>query len=153
MRLCGGAGCQAKIPEDVRYCPACTAERGKPVVSDGIKEHGVSDRVRYAFLYASERWKRNVQPRAMREHPQCARCAALTDLIDHIVPAGEAIRQAQASGLYPFNKWAGFYFTTNLQGLCYRCHGIKTIEDKIHVGPWPDAVKKEQAKPRKVYSF
>lgn len=152
MKLCGG--CQTAIPEDARYCPACTAERGKPVVSDGIREHGVTDRVRYAFLYASERWKRNVQPKALKACPMCARCAIkVSTLVDHIVPAGEAIRQAQESGLYALSKFAGFYFTTNLQGLCNKCHGIKTIEDKIHVGPWPDVVAKEQAKPRKVYSF
>lgn len=154
MRLCSGAGCGRAVADDARYCAECLAERGKPIVSDGIKVHGVSDRVLYAFLYASERWKRNVQPKALKACPMCARCGIkVSELVDHIVPAGEAIRQAQASGLYPLNKWAGFYFTTNLQGLCYPCHGIKTIEDKIHVGPWPDVVAIEQAKPRKVYSF
>jgi 5-methylcytosine-specific restriction endonuclease McrA len=152
MRLCGG--CQSKIPDDVRFCDVCAAERGKLVVSDGIREHGLTDRGRYAFLYASERWKRNVQPKALKACPMCARCGIkVSELVDHRVPAGEAIRQAQASGLYPTSKYAGFYFTTNLQGLCYPCHGIKTIEDKLHTGEWPDVVKAEQAKPRKVFSF
>jgi 5-methylcytosine-specific restriction endonuclease McrA len=149
MRLC--SGCQTKVPDTVRFCDTCQAER-TPVVSTG-KQHTTSDRERYAFLYASERWKRNVQPKAMRLYPLCARCSAVTELIDHVVPAGEAIRQAQVSGLYPLSKYAGFYFISNLQGLCRSCHFTKTIEDKTHDGPWPDVVAKEQARPRKVWSF
>jgi 5-methylcytosine-specific restriction endonuclease McrA len=152
MRLCGG--CQTKVADSVRYCPQCTAERGKPAVSDGIKEHTFSDRERFSFLYTGERWKRNVQPKALKACPMCARCGIrVSELVDHIVPAGEAIRQAQASGLYPLSKWAGFYFSTNLQGLCRDCHAVKTIEDKTRTEPWPDVVAKEQAKPRKVWSF
>jgi 5-methylcytosine-specific restriction endonuclease McrA len=151
MRLC--SGCQTKVEDTVRFCDVCTAERGTPVVSDDIKQHTVSDRVRFAFLYIGERWKRNVQPKAMKLYPLCARCGAVTQLIDHMVPAGEAIRQAQASGLYPLSKYAGFFFISNLQGLCRECHWIKTNEDKAHVGPWPDVVAKEQAQPKKVWSF
>jgi 5-methylcytosine-specific restriction endonuclease McrA len=151
MRLC--SGCQTKVPNDVRFCAACSAERGKPVDGPG-REHTLTDRERFAFLYASERWKRQVQPRAMKKYPFCGRCSAvIAELIDHIVPAGEAIRQAQESGLYPLSKYAGFYFMSNLQGLCRSCHFIKTIEDKAHVGPWPDVVAKEQAQPKKVWSF
>jgi 5-methylcytosine-specific restriction endonuclease McrA len=152
MRLC--SGCQTKIPDGVRYCAACTAER-KPVVSTGGgREHTVTDRVRYAFLYASERWKRNVQPRAVKKYPLCARCfVAVTELIDHVVPAGEAIRQAQVSGRYPYSKYEGFYFMSNLQGLCRSCHFIKTTEDKAHAGEWPDVVAIEAAAPKKVWSF
>ena len=77
----------------------------------------------------------------------------LAELIDHIVPAGEAIRQAQESGLYPLSPYAGFYFISNLQGLCRSCHFVKTNEDKAHVGPWPDVVAKERAQPKKVWTF
>ena len=154
MRLCSGAGCGRAIADDARYCAECLAERGKPVVSDGIKQHSVTDRVRYAFLYASERWKRQVQPKALKACPMCARCGIkVSELVDHRVPASVVIEQAQASGLYPQSKYAGFYFTTNLDGLCRGCHWVKTNEDKAHVGPWPDAVALEQSKPRKVYSF
>jgi 5-methylcytosine-specific restriction endonuclease McrA len=154
MRLCGK--CQSKVADNVRFCDVCTAERNKAVeavAADGIRQHTVSDRVTFAFLYASERWKRKVQPKAMKLYPLCALCGAATQLIDHIVPAGEAIRQAQVSGRYPLSKYAGFYFVSNLQGLCATCHGIKTLEDKRHVGVWPDVVAKEQAQPKKVYSF
>ena len=150
MRLC--SGCQTKVQDNVRFCDGCTAERN-PVDTDQLKQHTVSDRVRFAFLYVGERWKRKVQPLAAKRYPCCARCNQLSDLIDHIVPAGEAIRQAQASGRYPYDKWAGFYLMSNLQGLCRSCHGIKTLEDKAHVGPWPDVVAKEAAAPKKVWSF
>jgi 5-methylcytosine-specific restriction endonuclease McrA len=153
-----------KVNDDARLCDECRSERMSPS-SDGIKTHSnncvdgihahtASDRVLYAHLYIGERWKRNVQPKALKACPICARCnERLSELVDHIVPAGEAIRQAQESGLYPVSKYAGFYFTTNLQGLCRVCHGIKTLEDKVHRGPWPDVVAKEQAKPKKVWSF
>lgn len=150
MRLC--SGCQTKVDDAIRFCAACKAER-TPVPSTD-KEHTASDRERYRFLYISDRWKRNVQPRALKQCPMCARCdIRVSELVDHIVPAGIVIVQAQASGLYPYDKYAGFYFTTNLQGLCRSCHWVKTNEDKAHVGPWPDAVAKEQAKPKKVWTF
>jgi hypothetical protein len=62
-------------------------------------------------------------------------------------------RQAQAANYSAFDKYAGFYFMSNLQGLCAKCHSVKTTEDKQHVGPWPDVVAKERAQPKKVYSF
>lgn len=155
MRLC--RGCQSKMDESIKgLCPACKAERGteRGTPVDTIRTHTLSDREKYAFLYVGERWKRQVQPKAVKKYPMCARCdVAVTELIDHIVPAGEAIRQAQASGRYPLSRYAGFYFMSNLQGLCRSCHFTKTIEDKTHVGPWPDVVAKEQAQPKKVWSF
>jgi 5-methylcytosine-specific restriction endonuclease McrA len=153
MKMCGG--CSSKMPADQKgMCAKCKADRNKTVAHDGIKEHGVSDHVRYAFLYASERWKRNVQPQALKKCPMCARChIKVSELVDHRVPVSEVIRQAQASGLYSGSPYAGFYFTTNLDGLCRACHWVKTNEDKMHTGPWPDAVALEQSKPRKVYSF
>jgi 5-methylcytosine-specific restriction endonuclease McrA len=72
--------------------------------------------------------------------------------IDHIVPASVSIAQARASGLYD-DPNAGYFFKSNLQGLCRSCHWKKTIEDKIHVGDWPDVVAKEQAQPKKKWSF
>ena len=156
MRLCSGAGCGRAIPEDlyVRYCEQCQAERAPKPSDDGIRSNVVSDRVRYAFLYKSERWKRQVQPKALKACPMCSRCGIkVSELVDHIVPCGVAIPQAQASGLYPPSKYAGFYFTTNLRAVLALATGIKTNEDKIHVGPWPDIVALEQSKATKVYSF
>jgi 5-methylcytosine-specific restriction endonuclease McrA len=153
MRLCGG--CQTAIPDTTKgLCAKCKAERNK-LSTDGIREHTISDRVRFEFLYVGERWKRQVQPKALKACPMCARCGVrVSQLVDHIVPAGEAIRQAQVGGLYPGSPYAGFYFTTNLQGLCRECHGIKSLEDKAPRNePWPDVVAKEQAKPKKVWYF
>jgi len=48
---------------------------------------------------------------------------------------------------------AGYFFESNLQGLCRSCHGVKTLEDKIHTGPWPDVVEREQLAPKKVWTF
>ena len=70
----------------------------------------------------------------------CARCnlALSANIADHIVPAGVAVQQARDSGRYPYDKYAGYYLLSNLQGLCRPCHGVKTLEDKAHVGPWPE---------------
>jgi 5-methylcytosine-specific restriction endonuclease McrA len=73
--------------------------------------------------------------------------------MDHRIPAGVVILQAQESGRYT-DKYAGFFFLSNLQGLCRRCHGLKTEEDKAHVGAWPNALAIEEAShARKVFSF
>jgi 5-methylcytosine-specific restriction endonuclease McrA len=151
MRLCSGAGCGRKIPEDLRFCEEC-----KPSVGgngNGIRSHSTADREKLAHLYRSPRWRRIVQV-IMRKFPLCVRCKlAASALVDHRVPAGVAIAQAQASGKYPYDKVAGFFIQSNLEGLCRSCHGVKTLEDKAHVGPWPDVVATEAAAPKKVWSF
>jgi hypothetical protein len=53
----------------------------------------------------------------------------LTEIVDHIVPSGIAVLQAQASGHYKLDKYAGFFFRSNLQGLCRSCHAIKSLAD------------------------
>lgn len=156
MRLCGG--CRSKIPDSVRFCSSCTAERAKRRTDSAspanIKSHDVADRVRFHFLYSDRRWWERLQPKIMKQQPFCARCqTALSEICDHIVPAGVVITQAQESGRWPLDKFAGFYFPSNLQALCRSCHGLKTIEDKSRREPWPDAVAKHLAQPRKVWSF
>lgn len=154
MRLC--SGCQAKVPDTVRFCDECQLERDAPK-PDGIREHvGASDvsyDERLDKLRKSGRYER-VRDIAIKRCPFCARCGArLSEIVDHIVPAWVVIVQARESGLYPFDPWAGFYLLSNLQGLCRPCHGEKTAEDKAHVGPWPNAVHTEQVSPKKVWSF
>ena len=84
----------------------------------------------------------------------CARCdRALTEIVDHIVPALEAVSQARGSGHYLTDKWAGYFLVSNLQGLCRPCHWTKTNEDKTHTGPWPDVVALELAQPKLRFSF
>jgi len=77
----------------------------------------------------------------------------MTEIVDHIVPALVAIQQAQESGRWPFDKYAGYFLQTNLQGLCRSCHGVKTLEDKAHVGPWTNVVEEYDKAPKKVWSF
>jgi 5-methylcytosine-specific restriction endonuclease McrA len=150
MKLCG-KGCGSKIPDDARCCDACKAERGLP--SDGIKTHTTGYDATLDGLRKSARWRR-VRDIIIKKFPICCRCqTAISEIVDHIVPALVAVTQAQASGRYPFDKYAGYFLKSNLQGLCRSCHFIKTIEDKAHVGPWPDVVAKEQAQPKKVWSF
>jgi 5-methylcytosine-specific restriction endonuclease McrA len=103
-------------------------------------------------LRKGTRWQR-VRAQVIRSCPLCARCELrVSEIVDHIVPAGVAVQQARDSGKF-MDRDAGYYFRTNLQGLCRPCHYDKTAEDKTHAGPWPDVILKELNKPKKVWSF
>jgi 5-methylcytosine-specific restriction endonuclease McrA len=152
MRLC--SGCGTKIPDGrgPAKCEAC--KQPTAPVADGIRVHTLTDRERFAWLYKSERWKRGKQPQILRRDPFCKRCeTAMSEIVDHIVPVGVVIVQAQESGLWPFDKWAGFFLDCNLQGLCRKCHAEKTDEDKQHIGPWEDVIAKHKAASKKAYYF
>ena len=83
----------------------------------------------------------------------CARCRKrLTTIVDHIVPAGVAIAQAEEAGIVGV-KYAGFYMRSNLQGLCRECHYIKTNEDKAHVGEWLNVCIRDSATAKRKWSF
>jgi 5-methylcytosine-specific restriction endonuclease McrA len=149
MKLCG-KGCGSKIPDNARCCDNCAAERGIPV---DIASHtsGYTDEL--DTLRKGTRWQQR-RKKVLINDPMCARCrVAVAEIVDHIVPAAVAVVQAQLSKKWPFDKYVGYYLITNLQGLCRSCHGVKTLEDKAHVGPWPDVVEKEAAAPKKVLSF
>jgi 5-methylcytosine-specific restriction endonuclease McrA len=114
----------------------------------------LSDRERYGWIYTSERWVKYIRPKVLRRQPMCARCRTkLSQIVDHIVPIGVAIVQAQDSGLYKLDKYAGAYLLSNLQGLCRACHSVKTDEDKLHSGLWPNVVEREALEPKKVWTF
>jgi 5-methylcytosine-specific restriction endonuclease McrA len=152
MRLCSGAGCGRAIPEDQRFCDQCKSERGQ-ATPDATKTHTTGYDAVLDGLRKAARWHK-VRDKAIQKCPMCARCSvAASEIVDHIVPAVVAIAQAQASGRYPYDKYAGYYIQSNLQGLCRSCHWTKTNEDKMHVGEWPDVVAKEQAQPKKIWSF
>lgn len=86
--------------------------------------------------------------------PLCKRCGMATSWVaDHIVPAGVVLQQARDSGLYPLDRNAGFYFLSNLQGLCYHCHYLKTDEDKAHVGMWPNVADAGSGASKRVWTF
>jgi 5-methylcytosine-specific restriction endonuclease McrA len=150
MRVCSGAGCLRAVPDDVRYCDECV-----PVASnhDETRTHTSGYDAELDALRKGTRWQR-LRRRVIQEQPLCARCALrLSEIVDHIVPALVALRQAQDSGRYPLDKSAGYYLRSNLQGLCRPCHGDKTNEDKAHIGPWEDVVTKELMAVRRKWSF
>jgi 5-methylcytosine-specific restriction endonuclease McrA len=141
------------VPDDVRFCYECLPDAR---IQDDIKQHspGNTDRTRYKFLYEGNRFQDGIRPKILQRDVNCRRCRCAPSVIaDHIVPAGEAIRQVVATGRYPFDKYAGFFLLSNLQGLCRSCHGLKTIEDKAHQGEWPDVLARQDATPRKRYTF
>lgn len=148
MRLC--SGCQTKVPDAVRFCASCSAERSP---KDGIKQHRVGEyNDELDALRKSPQWQK-LRRRVVSEEPFCRRCKnAMTEIVDHIIPAGIAIAQVQESGRW-IGKNAGYFLRSNLQGLCRPCHGIKTLEDKAHVGPWPNVVEEYDKAPKKVWSF
>ena len=150
MRICSGSGCLRAVPDDVRYCDECNPTL-PVVVVDGIREHTQTDRERYSFLYSSPRWQR-LRRLVIQRQPMCARCdRAISEIVDHIVPAGVAI--AQALGRIPGGRYVGFFLMSNLQGLCRGCHYTKTIEDKGHIGAWPDVVVIEAQRTPRRFSF
>lgn len=150
MRLCSGPGCRRSVPEDVRFCDEC---KPTPRVSDEIREHTSGYDAQLDTLRKGSRWQR-VRAEVVRRDPMCKRCdRAITEIVDHIVPAQVAVQQARDSGVFPFDRFAGYYLKSNLQGLCRCCHYIKTMEDKTHVGPWPDVVERERLAPKKRWTF
>jgi len=154
MRLCSGAGCGRKVADDAKFCDECRAERGEAVkTTDDTKNHTTGYDAVLDSLRKGTRWQR-VRDIAIKRCPLCARCnERISEIVDHIVPAAVAIQQAQESGCYPLDRYAGYYLLSNLQGLCRPCHYHKTNEDKAHVGPWPNVVEKEANAKRKVWTF
>lgn len=149
MRLCSGEGCLRAVPDDVRYCDECKPPQPQ---DDGLKEHSSAYDELLDKLRKGTRWQA-VRAQVVRRDPICKRCdRRVSEIVDHIVPAREAIAQAQVSGRY-LDRYAGYYLMSNLQGLCRSCHWDKTLEDKTHVGPWPDVVAVEANAPKRRWSF
>lgn len=149
MRICSGAGCLRAIPEDARFCDECHPDTK---VGDGIREHTSGYTAELDAQRKSGKWQ-GVRARALTQHPFCARCNAVTEIIDHIVPAAIAVQEVRDSGRYPLQPWLGYYLASNLQGLCRKCHYVKTTEDKVHVGPWPSVLDAEDRAPKKKWTF
>ena len=154
MRLC--SGCQSKVPDNVRFCDDCRAERRQTTTED-IRSHEAHREDAYDaeldHLRKGTRWQ-SIRRTVLSIKPVCGRCnTALAEIADHIVPAKVAIRQARESGRWPHDPNAGYYLLSNLQGLCRPCHGAKTTEDKARTEPWPNVVEAHDAAPRKKWSF
>lgn len=151
MRVCSGPGCLRAVADSVRFCPAC-----KPTTittQDDIKDHVTGYDAELHSVASSPRWQR-VRLQVIKRDPICRRCdLRISTIGDHIVPAEVAVAQVRASKRFPGDKYAGYFLTSNLQGLCRPCHGIKTLEDKAHQGDWPDVLTKYDATPKRTYSF
>lgn len=154
MRLCSSPGCGRAIPDGTRFCAEHAPKTPTTTATfPGIRNHTSGYDADMDAQRKTARWQQT-RARVVKRQPLCARCdRAMSEIVDHIVPAREAVSQAQFSGFYKLDKWAGYFFDTNLQGLCRSCHGVKTLEDKAHAGPWPDVVTAERAKPKRVYRF
>ena len=153
MRVCSGPGCLRAVRDAVRFCDECKPVRVADDALSGIKDHTSGYDAELDRLHQGTRW-RTVRVAIIKRDPICKRCdLSISEIVDHVVPAREAVSQARLSGLYPFDKYAGYFIRSNLMGLCRRCHGVKTTEEKAHVGPWPDIVAAEQAAPKRVWSF
>lgn len=154
LRLCSGPGCGRAVQDAVKHCDECLNERRllQPT-ADATKQHSTAYDELLDRLRKGTRWQR-VRDKAIKRCPLCARCpVAISEIVDHIVPAAIAIQQAHDSGRYPYDRYAGYYLLSNLQGLCRPCHYLKTLEDKIHTGPWHSVVDKELAAKTKCYRF
>lgn len=152
VRVCSGPGCLRAVPDGTRSCIDCKPTV-QAVTGERIKDHTSGYDAELDKLRKGTRWQRT-RKEIVKRDPLCQRCQLrITAEVDHKVPAPEAIAQAQASGLYPGDKFAGYYLKSNLQGLCIEDHRAKTLEDKLHTGPWPDVVAIEQAQPKRAYHF
>lgn len=152
MRICSGPGCLRAIPDGERYCDEC---KPMPTESDGIRgnEHAGVYNALLDRLRKSTTWQK-IRLLVIKRDPFCKRCdQAVSEIVDHIVPADIAIAQAQASRRWPLNPYMGYFLMCNLQGLCRPCHGIKTVEDKAHQGEWPSVIDAVDAQPKKRWTF
>jgi 5-methylcytosine-specific restriction protein A len=103
---------EAGCPEPPTYRGRCRAH--------ARKVERTYNRVGKTF-YSTKRWKLT-RRRVLTEQPLCP-CGELATHVDHIIPlpTGEA------------------YDRANLQGLCARCHGLKTKrEQESPCPPSPD---------------
>jgi hypothetical protein len=132
MRICSGPGCGRAVPDNVRFCDECKSER--PAAKAGpltSMERATTDPIQAEYVTAQ--WKK-LRAVALSKHPYCAgwrkQCNNLSVVVDHNVPAKIMIKVCRALGLFPFQKYPGFYVLSNLIGLCHSCHNSKTrVED------------------------
>src|SRR5579872_2691093 len=109
MRVCSGAGCLRAVKDSVRFCDECKPVQAGSNTLDGIKDHTSGYDAELDGLRKGTRWQR-VRASLIRRDPVCKRChLRISEIGDHIVPAREAISQAQLSGKYPGDRYAGYY--------------------------------------------
>lgn len=74
----------------------------------------------YNKMYQSIRWKKR-RKRYLSKNPWCAECLknkrlTYAEILDHIIPHK--------------GDWDLFINPDNLQGLCAKCHGLKSQKEK-----------------------
>lgn len=111
MRFCAQPGCPNKVERG--RCPAHTKQQA--TVYSRFKTGNTR--------YDTARWI-TLRDRFRAEHPFCknadgpdTRCTQTTDVVDHIIPHRGYERL--------------FFDETNLCGLCYHCHGVKTAKETL----------------------
>lgn len=105
-RFCAEPRCRVKVRLPHRFCPEHRSEYVR-------RRSGPTPPFR---VYDSAAW-RYLRDLVKREEPICRRCGVSpTYDVDHIVSIED--------GGAPLDR-------SNLQGLCRRCHKIKTHEDKL----------------------
>ena len=118
MRLCSGPGCGRAVPDDVRFCDECKPEH-KPL---SRVERGETDPI--MLEYGTKRWQ-TLRMMALRRHILCP-CGTTAVIADHNIPARTITQVCRALGLFPGQKYPGFYILENVVGLCRSCHKKKT---------------------------
>lgn len=108
-----------------------------------LLKYGLTDVSRSGF-YASTPWV-NLRNSWIILNPLCCRCEArgilkAADVVDHIIPL--TLDNLARLGLDP----------NNLQSLCYRCHSVKTAQQK-HKKYSPENLEKGQALKNKFNTF
>ena|ERR1041385_3917032 len=154
MRMC--SGCRTKLPDDWRgKCDECKSE--KTHTNNDLAEirtHSRADapsREKYARLYSSRNWAKCAHIQ-LGNFPFCERCnRGLATIADHFIPAEIFIEICRVEKRFLIPERA-FFYMDNLQSLCRPCHGEKTLEDKQHVGPWPDLFANPR-RPARQFSF
>jgi 5-methylcytosine-specific restriction endonuclease McrA len=128
MRICSGAGCGRAVPNEVRFCDECKAERPPEAKRLTSLERARTDPMQGEYI--KPRWK-TIRKLALQRHPFCkgwdgVPCNELSRVVDHNIPAILIVRVCRALKLFPYEQWPGFYILANLVGMCHGCHNKKT---------------------------
>ena len=128
MRICSGAGCLRKVPDNTRFCDECAKDKAQNTKPTGA-ERAQDDAI--LREYTTPRCNKGLRPRALQRYPVCVDCKrALSQVADHEIPARLVVAECRKLGLFPMQRFPGFYIMENLRGRCHSCHNAKSkVED------------------------
>lgn len=108
--------------------PTHSQSQGRKAYDQAYAQQGKWEQERK--IYEGVRWKK-IRERVLREQPLCA------DPYGWHAEDGRLVMSIQVDHKVPLRIDRGLaYVRGNLQGLCARCHRVKTIED---LRVWPQA--------------